>query len=147
MLLKGVKHVTRLTRNLILLGSLHEEGWLYQAISDKKTLRVIHGSKTVMIGEKSSAHQYKLKGNIVKDEVMNDNANVTVFYPSGDAAIGSASSSHSKRAAEETSQARVYSGSRMDGLRWRAYSPWWSLLYMCQICVQLVVLDLNCIIG
>ena len=28
-LLKGVKHVSGLTRNLISLGLLHEEGWLY----------------------------------------------------------------------------------------------------------------------
>jgi hypothetical protein len=95
-LLKGVKHVPGLTRNLISLGLLHEQGWLYQAIPDKKTLRVMHGGKTVMIGEKSSAHQYKLKGNIVEGGVMDGNANVTVFYPSGDVAVGSASSGRSK---------------------------------------------------
>ena len=44
-LLKGVKHVPGLTRNLISLGLLHEEGWLYQAVLDKKTLRVMHGGK------------------------------------------------------------------------------------------------------
>ena len=60
MLLKDVKHVPGLTRNLISLGLLHEEGWLYQVVPDKKTLSVMHTGKTVMIGEKSSAHQYKL---------------------------------------------------------------------------------------
>jgi hypothetical protein len=50
-LLKGVKHVPGLRTNLISLGILHEEGWLYQAAPDKKTLRVMHGGKTVMIGE------------------------------------------------------------------------------------------------
>ena len=37
-LLKGVKHVPGLRRNLISLGLLHNEGWLYQAAPDKKTL-------------------------------------------------------------------------------------------------------------
>ena len=41
MLLKGVKHVPGLQRNLISFGLLHDEGWLYQAASDKKTLRVM----------------------------------------------------------------------------------------------------------
>jgi len=65
-LLKGVKHVPRLMRNLILLVLLHEESWLYQAVLDKKTLRAMHGCKTVMIGEKSNAHQYKLKESVVE---------------------------------------------------------------------------------
>jgi len=56
MLLKGVKHVPGLRRNLISLGLLHDEGWLYQAAPDKKTLRVMREGKTVMVGEKSSVH-------------------------------------------------------------------------------------------
>jgi hypothetical protein len=95
-LLKGVKHVPGLKRNLILLGLLHEEGWLYQEVCDKKTLRVMHGGKTIMIGEKSSAHQYKLKGSVVEGGVKDGNANVAVFYPGGDAAVGSASLGRSK---------------------------------------------------
>jgi hypothetical protein len=63
---------------------------------EKKTLRVMYGGKTVMIGEKSSAHQYKLKGGVVEGGVMDGNANVVVFYPDGDAAVGSASSGCSK---------------------------------------------------
>jgi hypothetical protein len=73
---------------------LHEEGWLYQAVPDKKTLIVMHGGKMVMIGE-NSAHQYKLKGSVVEGGVMDGNANVVV-YPDGDAAVGSASSGCSK---------------------------------------------------
>ena len=41
MLLKVVKNVPGLRRNLISLGLLHDEGWLYQAAPDKKTLRVM----------------------------------------------------------------------------------------------------------
>jgi hypothetical protein len=47
-LLKGVKHVSGLQSNLISLGILHEEGWLYQAAPYKKTLKVMHGGKTVL---------------------------------------------------------------------------------------------------
>jgi hypothetical protein len=60
-LLKSVKHVPGLRRNLISLGLLHDEGWLYQAAHDKKTLRVMREDKTILVGEKSSAQQYKLK--------------------------------------------------------------------------------------
>jgi hypothetical protein len=94
-LLKCVKHVAGLTRNLISLGLLHEEGWLYQADLDKKALRVMHGGKTVIIGEKSGAHQYKQKG-IVEGGVMDDNASMAVFYFGSVAAMGSASSGCSK---------------------------------------------------
>jgi hypothetical protein len=60
---------------------LHEEGWLYQAAPDKKTLRVMHGGKTVMVGEKSCAHQYKPKGSVVGGGVMGGNASMAVFCP------------------------------------------------------------------
>ena len=96
MLLKGVKHVPGLRRNLILLGLLHDEGWLYQAAPDKKTLRVMREGKTVMVGEKSSAYQYKLMGSVVEGGVMDGNATVAVFCPKVDKAAGSASSGCSK---------------------------------------------------
>jgi len=95
-LLKGAKHVPGLTRNVISLGLLNEEGWLYQAVSVMKTLRVMHGGKMVMIGEKSSAHKYKLKGSVVEGGVIDGNTNMAVIYPRGDAAVGSASSGRSK---------------------------------------------------
>ena len=82
MLLKGVKHVPGLWRNLISLGILHEEGWLYQA-APNKTLGVMHEAKTVMVGEKLRAHQYKLKGSVVEGGVMDGNATVAVFCPDG----------------------------------------------------------------
>ena len=95
-LLKGVKHVPGLRRNLISLGLLHDEGWLYQTVPDKKTLRVMREGKTVMVGEKSSAHQYKLMKNVVKGGVMDGNATVVVFCSNVDKAAGSASSGYSK---------------------------------------------------
>ena len=96
MILKGVRHVPGLTRNLISLGQLHEEGWLYQAAPDKKTLSVMHGGETVMVGEKSGASQYKLKGSVVEGGVMDDNATVAVIYPEVGAAVGSASPGRSR---------------------------------------------------
>ena len=94
--LKGVNHVPRLQRNLISLGLLHDEGWLYQAAPDKKILRVMRKGKTIMIGEKSSAHQYKLMGSVVEGGVMDGNATVAVFCPKVDKEAGSASSGCSK---------------------------------------------------
>lgn len=78
-LLKGVKHVPALRRNLISLGILHDEGLLYQAAPDKKTLRVMQDGKTVMIGEKSvTTHQYKLRGSVVEGGVMDGRATAAV---------------------------------------------------------------------
>ena len=90
-ILKGVRHVPGLTRNLISLGRLHEEGWLYQAAPDKKTLSVMHGGETIMVGEKSGARQYKLQGSVVEGGVMDSDATVVVFCPEDGAAMGSAS--------------------------------------------------------
>jgi hypothetical protein len=41
----------------------------------------MHRGKTVMVGEKSCAHQYKLKGSVVGGGVMDGNASMEVFYP------------------------------------------------------------------
>jgi hypothetical protein len=101
-LLKGVKHVPELQTNQISLGILHEEGWLYQAAPDKKTLRVMHGGKTIMVGEKSCAHQYKLKGSVAGGGVMDGNASMAMFYPTvGEVA---AASGCSKWAAKEVTE-------------------------------------------
>ena len=85
-----------LRRNLISLGLLHDEGWLYHAAPDKKTLRVMREGKTVMVVEKSSAHQYKLMGSLVEGGVMDGNATVVVFCPKVDKEAGSASLGCSK---------------------------------------------------
>ena len=49
-----------------------------------------------MIGEKSSAHQYKLMGSVVEGGVMDGNATVAVFCSKVDKAAGSASMGCSK---------------------------------------------------
>ena len=39
----------------------------------------MHGGKTVLLGEKSGAHQYKLRGSVVEGGVMDGSATVAVF--------------------------------------------------------------------
>ena len=62
----------------------------------KKTLRVMREGKTVMVSDKSSAHQYKLMGSVVEGGVIDGTATVTVFCSKIDKAAGSASSGCSK---------------------------------------------------
>ena len=68
---------------------------MYQAAPDK-TLRVMHGGKTIMVGERSSAHQYKLKGSVVEGGVTDGNASRAVFCLGDGKAAGLASSGCSK---------------------------------------------------
>ena len=65
-------------------------------VPNKKTLRVMRESKTAMIGENSSAHQYKLMGSVVEGGVMDGIAIVAVFCPKVFKAVGSTSSGCSK---------------------------------------------------
>jgi len=64
-LLKGVRHVPRLRRNLISLGDLHGNGYVYNVDRDKKTMRVKKGKVTVMKGERMKNNLYKVQGCIV----------------------------------------------------------------------------------
>ena len=52
--------------------------------------------KIDMVCEKSSAHQYKLKGSVVEGGVMDGTATVVVFCPKVDKVTGSASLGCSK---------------------------------------------------
>jgi hypothetical protein len=76
-------------RNLISFRLLHKEGWLYHAVPDQKTLRIMHDGKMVMVGEKSSTHQYKRNESIIEGGIMNGSAFVGVFYPGDVAVMGS----------------------------------------------------------
>jgi hypothetical protein len=49
-----------------------------------------------MVGEKLSAHQYKLMGSVVEGGVMDGTAIVAVFCPKAEKAAGSASLGCSK---------------------------------------------------
>jgi hypothetical protein len=58
----GVRHVPGLRRNLISLGAIHGDGMLFRAEADLKTMKIMKGDETVMIGERTVPHLYKLQG-------------------------------------------------------------------------------------
>jgi len=60
--LRGVRHVPGLLRNLISLGALHVDGMLFRTEPDGKTMRIMKGDETMMIGERMASHLYKLQG-------------------------------------------------------------------------------------
>lgn len=77
----------------------------------------MHGDKTIMVDEKSSAHEYKLKVSIVESGVIDGNTTVTMLCRGVDVAVGSAAPSRLEWAVEETPQFPVHGGSRMDGFK------------------------------
>ena len=125
-----------LRRNMISLGLLHDEGWLYQAAPDKKTLRVMREGKTVMVGEKSSEYQYKLMGSVVEGGVwmamQQWRCSVRRSTRRRDRPRRAVLSEQQR----ETIQVQYTEVRAWMTSRWRAYSPMWSLLDMCRICVQ-----------
>jgi hypothetical protein len=73
-----------LRRNLISLGTLHDDGKLFWVEPDLKTMKIMKGKKTVMIGEMTMSHLYKLQGCTVAGGVMEDAvAGVAVFSEGG----------------------------------------------------------------
>uniref|UniRef100_A0A0D9VEK5 Retrovirus-related Pol polyprotein from transposon TNT 1-94-like beta-barrel domain-containing protein n=1 Tax=Leersia perrieri TaxID=77586 RepID=A0A0D9VEK5_9ORYZ len=74
----GVKHVAGLRRSLISLRILHEQGWLYQVDSDRKTMKITKDDKTVITSEMTGSRLYKLQGSIVAGGVVDGFADVAV---------------------------------------------------------------------
>lgn len=70
--LQGVKHVPGLKRNLISLGTLHEEGLIFHGNRNRKTIEIMKGKMTVMTGEKVESHLYKLQGCTVAGGVQEE---------------------------------------------------------------------------
>ena len=64
-MLRGVRHVPGLRRNLISLGVLHDGGMEFRCDRDKKTLNIMEDEVTVMIGERTASHLYKLQGSTI----------------------------------------------------------------------------------
>ena len=93
--LRGVRHVPGLRRNLISLGVLHDGGMLFQCDRDKKTMRIVEDEVTVMMGERTASHLYKLRGSTVAGGVMDAGvAGVAdVFHGGGGSAADSSGSS------------------------------------------------------
>jgi hypothetical protein len=70
--LQGVRHVPGLKRNLISLGTLHEEGLIFHGNRNRKTIEIMKGKMTVMTGEKVESHLYKLRGCTVAGGVQEE---------------------------------------------------------------------------
>jgi hypothetical protein len=62
---RGDRHVLGLRRNLISLGVLHDGGMEFRCDRDKKTLNIMEDEVTVMIGERTASHLYKLQGSTI----------------------------------------------------------------------------------
>jgi hypothetical protein len=103
--LQSVRHVPGLHRNLISLGALRGDGMLFWAEPDLKTMNIMKGDKTVMIGERTVSHLYKLQGCTVAGGVMEDGvAGVAVFSERGGFEVRSDSSGGSPGATKSTTQ-------------------------------------------
>ena len=59
-MLRGVRHVPGLRRNLISLGVLHDGGMELRSDRDKKTMKIMKDGMIVMIGKRTASHLYKL---------------------------------------------------------------------------------------
>jgi hypothetical protein len=69
---------------MISLGSLHETGWLYQAVSVWKIRSIMKDEKIVMTGEKISSCLYKLQASVVVAGVVKDGyAGIAMHNPGG----------------------------------------------------------------
>jgi len=93
--LRGVRHVPGLRRNLISLGVLHDGGMVFRCDRDRKTMRIMEDEVTVMTGERTTSHLYKLRGStIAGGGIVSGVAGVAaVFHGGGGSAADSSSSS------------------------------------------------------
>uniref|UniRef100_A0A453JIC1 Retrovirus-related Pol polyprotein from transposon TNT 1-94-like beta-barrel domain-containing protein n=1 Tax=Aegilops tauschii subsp. strangulata TaxID=200361 RepID=A0A453JIC1_AEGTS len=60
-MLRRVRHVPGLKRNLISLGILHDGGMVFRCDRDRKTMRIMKDEVTLMIGGRMASHLYKLQ--------------------------------------------------------------------------------------
>ena len=73
-MLRGVRHVPGLRRNLISLGVLHDGGMVFRCDRDRKTMRIMDDEVTVMIGGRTDSHLYKLQGSTIAGGAMESGA-------------------------------------------------------------------------
>jgi len=55
-----VRHITKLKKNLISLGTLHKNDFIPKADEDRETIRIVKGALTVMKGKITTRNIYKL---------------------------------------------------------------------------------------
>ncbi|KAE8732732.1 hypothetical protein F3Y22_tig00001750pilonHSYRG00022 [Hibiscus syriacus] len=63
--LSGVRHIPDLKKNLISLGTLHNNGFIPKADEDRETIRIVKGALTVMKGKMTAGNIYRLLGSTV----------------------------------------------------------------------------------
>jgi hypothetical protein len=121
--LRGVRHVLGLRRNLISLGALRGDGMLFRAEPDLKTIKIMKGDETVMMGERTVSHLYKLQGCTVAGGVMADGvAGVAVFSEGGGFEVRSDSSGGSPCTTKSKPKSGVHGGSHMMASRWLIFA-------------------------
>uniref|UniRef100_A0A453FXY5 Retrovirus-related Pol polyprotein from transposon TNT 1-94-like beta-barrel domain-containing protein n=1 Tax=Aegilops tauschii subsp. strangulata TaxID=200361 RepID=A0A453FXY5_AEGTS len=65
LMLRGVRHVPGLRRNLISLGVLDDGGMEFCCDRDTMTMKIMEDGVTVMIGERTASYLYKLQGSTI----------------------------------------------------------------------------------
>ena len=85
-----------LRRNLISLGVLHDGGMEFRCDRNKKTLNIMEDEVTVMIGERTASHLYKLQGSTIVSGVTEAGVAVIAEGSHGDGGSGADSSGSSK---------------------------------------------------
>ncbi|KAE8691239.1 hypothetical protein F3Y22_tig00110890pilonHSYRG00161 [Hibiscus syriacus] len=67
--LSGIRHIPDLKKNLISLGTLHNNGFIPKADEDRETIRIVKGALTVMKGKMTAGNIYRLLGSTVASGV------------------------------------------------------------------------------
>ncbi len=90
--LQGVRHVPGLKRNLISLGTLHEEGLIFRGNWNKKTMEIMKGKTTMMTGKKVESQLYKLRGCTIAGGVQEEAvAGIAIVFEDGRSGTDSSS--------------------------------------------------------
>ncbi|KAE8721388.1 hypothetical protein F3Y22_tig00016106pilonHSYRG00031 [Hibiscus syriacus] len=61
----GVRHILDLKKNLISLGTLHNNGFIPKADEDRETIRIVKRALTVMKGNMTAGNIYRLLGSTI----------------------------------------------------------------------------------
>jgi hypothetical protein len=81
--LRRVKHLPGLQRNLISVGVLYHDGLLFWGEPDGKAMKIMKGDEVVMIGEKMTSILYKFQGCVISGGVTEDGVAETTEFSLG----------------------------------------------------------------
>ena len=88
--------MTGLRRNLISLGVLHDGGMEFRCDRDTKTMKIMKDGVTMMIGERTASHLYKLQGSTIAGGVTETGVAGVAAGSHGGGGSGADSSSSSQ---------------------------------------------------